>query len=706
MGRLSQWGAYAFYPERAAALYLGGIVLTLILVAALAWTPANRLRTSAQPGRVGALLGSGLLQGAVALGGTALYLSLFLGARTYAARGLPVPGSYLAIFAAIAVVSLGGARGGARGRRTAGRGRGESRFRKSMEQGGDGAQTRPKFSPFDLIVPLSIVILIYVPSWRQASGKVFMAEGSVHWDYFAMGPTLMFHHGQPLGTQILTYYGAGWPMVFSALSSWAPISYGRMIQIGSIYACIYLAGVYLLFRLLVRQPVLAVLGIVLAVAPFFFWMHGLYLWRAPNVTPMRWPFDVWCFIALIAYARSGGRVWAVAAGIFVGLAVVFNIDSGLELTAACAFWWLCLLWIRGDKTRLMSDLLSFGAVALGVGFAGLAIAGRGAIFSTRFWTGWLVEPLSFLTFPLTTATSSTTLICFVVLFFAYLALVGYSVGRVIEGRAQHFDVFNGLYALYGLLVLVKFVRFASDQTLPRLLTPAAILLTILTHRASVGAGVSLSRGRWGMRRFGSVLWSLGYAAAGLVVLIGIAVPRSRLVDPVLAYPNLISAQVRGSRPDGVCLMSDPKDICGLPAKMAGTAVKFRAIADRIQTLTSAGKTFAVIDETGSLFFLATNSPPFGRYSRIFTTAYTKQLLGEVTEPFRRHPDYILTRLALDKGSPDLEQWSSFGTGPRSDSRYEDTWDALEGIVHEDYSLDATVGPFQLWRLGHAGVEKP
>jgi hypothetical protein len=100
------------------------------------------------------------------------------------------------------------------------------------------------------------------------------------------------------------------------------------------------------------------------------------------------------------------------------------------------------------------------------------------------------------------------------------------------------------------------------------------------------------------------------------------------------------------------------------------------------------------------FYLAGGIAPYGAYSRIFMNSYTKQLQQSVERRLvQSPPDYILTRSALQAGTPEYDQWIAFGVGPRSDSLYADTWTRLEAILHRNYRLEDRMAPYELWRRG-------
>jgi hypothetical protein len=709
-GENTIFGAYGVRPERDLAVYLGSIAFAFAVGVVLSWGWNRRVRLLDAPVSDRFLRSSLLAQSLVAVGGTAFCLIQFLRARTYLGRGMRVPAWYFATSAAVGAVSIavGIAGTGNPGNKPADTKRRppreswEGEGTEGEEESGIDARAPLKFSALDLIVPIGIVLLIYVPSWRQMSGKAFMEETLFHWDFFAMGPTLAFSHGKALGTEIYSLYGVGWAMVFSALRTWLPISYGRMIQIGSIYACIYLMGVYLFLRLQVRRPSLAAMGTGLVTLHFLLAMGGVVIWRFPSLTVLRSPFDIWCFVALVAHWRSRRRLWAVVAGAFVGLAVLFSTDTGLYLAASVGLYWLGTLWLRSDRKRHAADVIVSGVTGLAVAVAGLAIAGRGTILSAGFWKGWL-EPIlafggGFGMLPLATYPQKLPMTIFVVLFFAYLAIIGYGLIRLLHHRARHFEVLNGFLAIYGLFTLIKFVGYSLDLEVYRLWIPLALILTNLAGRASARAVVSAGQ-TWGDPRRSRVILKLPYAAAGLVVvLLLVAIPRFWLAEPLLTYPNLVSSTLHGSKPDGLCLMIHPMDICGLPPDLAGTAEQFRAIAGRLRDFSRSGKTFAVIDESGSLFYLASETAPWGRYSRLFPMMVRKEQVVQVKEFLKRHPpDLVVTRMPKQVG---YERWAWFGLGPLPDSLFADTRDALLTVVRQRYRLETEMKPFEVWRLAY------
>jgi hypothetical protein len=697
IGQLTKWGASFFFPERDVVIYLAGALVGIAASMGFIWAWKHRVTANAPyKGRV---LRSLVLQAAVAAAGTSLFMYLFVQARTHLIRHQRAPVWFFLLSGAVAltyaVCAVAGRPGMAS---TSLEGNGEDAALKT----GERDTPRARLSWLDLAVPLAIALLIYVPDWRQLAGKIFMEESLFHWDFYAMGPALAFSHGRALGTDAYAMYGVGWPMVFGGISAWLPVSYGRMIQIGSIYACIYLTGAYLLLRLMVHRRLLAVLGTALLALQFFVGMGHEAIWVAPSVTVMRWAFDVWCYIALLMNWRSGRRVWAVCAGLFVGLALVFSLDTGLYLAAAAAFYWACSLPLGGDKARHIADAAWSAGVAVAMFVAGGLIASRGTLLSTAFWRG-LLEPLQdflggFAQLPLATVPNVPTLVIFVGLFLIYLVLVGYALAQLAHKQARHFEVVNGSLAVYGLLTLLQFVGRSYDYTPLRLWMPLALILTSLAGRVWAPSPTSEKkqhRSRPSLR--------LGAALAGLLAVVVVLVaPRWLIVDPLTSYPNLINNLIHARSGDGSCLVLEPKDICGLSADYSGIAGRFQAVSRRLAGIRAEGKTLAVLDESGSTFYLAGNTAPWSRYPRLFVMAYSRQKLEHLEARLvAEAPDFILTRMGPGTASAGYPAWPpAFGVGPGPSSPFPDTWAALEAVVRSRYLLESSLPPYQLWRLAY------
>lgn len=679
--RLTAWGRMFFVPEREVDIYVAGVGATLALSLLLSFMwgmmfgssgrrPSRHLMTSGLAARCG-----------LAVVATLGFLVIWLRARAELVAGNDLPAGYLPALVLVALVTLAAAFPIELWLRR------EPHPNPTPELDPQEPEPRQalRLSVVDVLVPALIFVLVYVPAWRRLAGDLFLADAFFHWDYYAMGPALAFSQGAALGTGVYAMYGVGWPALFGLLPD---ISYGRMIQLSTLYACLYFSGVYLLMRLLLRRPVLAAALTALAMLQLFLGMADAVVWVLPSLTVLRWAFDVWCFAALIQYRNTGRSVWAVLAGAAVGAAMVFSTDTGMYLAAAVAFYGICAAW--GDPKAAFRTRAAAGCAltALAVLLAGLALAARGRIFSGEFWSGWL-EPIGdyrggFAQVSFEAGPSAFTVACFTLLAVLYLAVAGRCLAKVLYRRAGSADLASGMFAVYGLMNLLHFVGRSVDGTLPRLILPLVFLTAVLAGDAFAETG------RRKVRVVG--------AAAALALLAALFLaPSSVLLDPLRAYPSLAARVFTGRQPDGLCLMEEPGDVCGLPAAFAATAERFQAVAGRLHVLRQEGRSVAIVDESGSILYLAGGLKPFGRYPRTFLNMYSTENLERFSGSLAAEkPDYILTRKPLEASDPDFATLAYFGIGPREDNPYPDAWEQLLDEVHRGYVLEEDMAPWELW----------
>ncbi len=694
---LTSWGKTFYHPERDVDIYVIGVVaaLALCLVAALVWARTLRLRGTWTGNRTWLVALTARL--GLAAAATAWFMRLWIGARDAVAAGGDLGPARIVVFVLLGCATLAAAAPVELLRRPAI----TQPVPNGMPEDAAGAPppARLRFSAFDLLVPAAIFLLVYVPAWPQLAGRLFLTDAFFHWDYYAMGPALALNHGQALGTDSYAMYGVGWPALFSLLSNWLTLTYGRILQLSVLYGCLYFTGVYLLLRLLLRRPWMAAVGTGIALLQIFLGMASAVVWVIPSLTVLRWAFDVWCFVALVQYRRTRRPVWAVVAGACIGLAVVFGVDTGIYLAAAVAFFMVCTVW--GDRTtalrpRLITSLVLSALVSL---LAGLAVAAQGTIFTRDFWTGW-IEPLQdyrggFAQVPVVLA-GGGTVVTFVILIMLYVAVAGSCLAKVLYRRARTLDLFTGMFAVYGLMSLLHFAGRSVDRSFYRLTLPITFIGVLIgsriySHYEVVWAERWRNRGRF-------VAPAVAVVLLALPLLISLfAAPSILLLDPLKAYPNLANRVLQGKEPLGLCLIHDPQDVCGLPASLGPTVNGFQAVAERLKALDLQGRSVAVIDESGSIFYLASGQEPFGRYPRMFLNMYSKRNERRVLDALtRERPDYVLTRAPLESTDPDYLSWFYFGVGPRADTPYPDTWAHLLDRVELNYTLEEQMRPFELW----------
>lgn len=655
-GTLTVNGVQNFRPERDSFIYLGAGVIAVVSALLLSRLQPVGSRWSASR-RVRQLL-------PIVFAGAAVAVST--GAFLRVRRHLPLGAPATPIFLGMPIVVAAGCALVAQvtgWRESDGR-----RLRRGIER----VSVRTRLGPLDLVAPVLVIALVYLPGWRELAGNAFLGEGALHLDFFAFGPALAFRSGVALGTDLHPYYGLGWPMLFSHLN---PLSYGHIIRLEVVYGCLYFIGVYLLLRALVGDRRWATVGTALAILFQLFsgWPAGLSLWRFPSATVMRWPFDVWFFLACLFHLRSGRTVWAVVAGALVALAVVFQTDTGVSLGVAFAFFWVCV-W-RAEGARSLPKLAWSAATAVAVGVVGMGIASRWTLFSGAFVAG-LVENLQIsmaggTLLALTTEPTSRNIAMFVLIAGSYLTLVGWSAVHAARRRMSTSTVMLGCIALYGFFTFSYFVGRSNPLNLYRPTVPFAILIGAgggLAHRAWVAHQQSQGRS---LRLPAAAAW------AGLAVAVAMLIAS----PGVRAYPGLIRTALAGSQGRGSCLFENPDDVCGLPPEANQSVRDLHALAARLRALGSTTTSVAVLDEIGPVIQQMAGARPWGRYLPLFAGMFTQAQQRAVLQDLREEPPSLVVMRASAKVS----------------AFYADDWRAMRGTVEREFLLDSSEGPWEIWR---------
>ncbi|MDQ6613561.1 MAG: hypothetical protein M3083_02055 [Actinomycetota bacterium] len=692
-------GRLFYHPEHETESFLVGCALTVGVVVAHAVLWNRRLRpsvpdTASPPARrwapwVGWALVV-LCAGAALAGGV---LSFFAG-RHYVNAAKPIPGFVLAaLLAVIAFCLVAGAVG------TPARFSWCPRWLPAEGSSDAGREPEPprrwgRPSVLDVLVPTFLTTILFIPAWRLAAGRVFVFEQFFHWDFFAMGPAVAYSHGQALGAHVHSEYGIGWPVLFHLLRPVLALSYGHMILVASIVTCAYYVGVYVLLRVVTGRASWAAVGALLAVLLQMF--SGNYVlpgthihspaWELPSILVMRRPLDVWVFLALVLHLRTKRLVWAVAGGALTALAVVFSTDTGLYLAAAYLLYWVCVATIEGPG-RLRS-LVASGATATGVLLIGLGVGSRWTLFSTAFWRAWW-EPISqgaqgYTALPMVGRYDLwkyglphvVSLAVFVAVVVIYLVLVSHLAIKAVHGRAAPTDVFLGCLSAYGLLTLISFLGRSDPVELPHLYVPVALAVTVVAgelHRR-LSRLVRPPEGAAAPGRRGARI-ALALTPVLFIGALGTALGRS---PDFRDYPGPLQTIGSWSQPDGLCLMVKPRDVCGIPAALTPAIRLYQAVFADMQRLSATGR--VVVLDYQAQYNVGAGIAPWGPYVPLLDNIFTQdQARGAEARFVVDRPTYVFIRPVVQ------------------DPLYiRDVATEFRAILLRAYTLDHTVGPFEVW----------
>lgn len=692
---LTYRGKMLYLPERDLLLYAGGCLLTLILIHALSQLWKRRLEARAAFEKTRYALYSGILQLLLGLGGMGLYLLLLLSFRSLIlnlsgtpgklgmALVLVLPGLMIFILSAFDL-KWGGASF-------------SQYFFKPLENFLQGGVFRgsKELTPssrtlgdkvLDFILPVFICALVYIPDWNQVT-RTMVLEGELHhWNYFAMGPALGFSHGKALGTEVFSQYGLAWPMIFSALSSWVPLSYAHMIHLAVLYGCLYFVGIYLLLRLLLKSAAWAATGVFLAM----FWQLfggnyvGQNIWQYPSSTILRSPVDVWFFIALLLHLRSRRSLWIFIAGGVVGLAGLFAIDTGLYLAVTFAFYgsiFAAGLSADGSGGRSKSILPTLAAswvIAGAVWLAGLGLASRGTFWRRDFWVGWLEGvgwySAGFGMLPMGIVADTGTLIRFAVTAGLYLFFLGYLLMRFRHQEVRPLEVLGGCGGLYGLGVLVLFVGRSHPYNLFHASLPFSLLLVsalALLHHYAAGwleqAEFTQKKPSWGKLANRLPPWG------ALVMILAVLA----FNQDFRRYPNFLKILTSGDSSSPSYNIRNPRNLRELFPDKPGSLQDFLVTIESMEFLLASGQKIAILDHQDTVYYSELGVASWNRYSPLFSALVTQEQIEKVKKQLLIYnPDYIF-----------LQKYHKL---------YDDVRVDFRNSIMKNYRLVGYVGLFEIW----------
>ena len=538
---------------------------------------------------------------------------------------------------------------------------------------------------FDIIIPILLILIILIPSASHLAGQIFLREEFHHWDFFAMGPTLAFLHGKALGTDTYVQYGVGWPLIINALSSFIPITYSNLIHWGSIYACLYFIGIYGFLRLIIGNPRWAATGVFLTLLLQLF--NGIdageVMWRWPSSTILRSPMDIWFFIALFLHLKTSSRIWSLTTGALLGFSIIFETDTGIYLTLVFIAYWVLSIGIQ--KKGLSSHLFEATSALLTGAFVMLcvlAIASRGTLFHEEFWNGWTESLRSYgagvSLLPIAIVPDST-LLFFAFILVIYFLVMGFAFLKLFLRQTEPITVMLGCIGSYGLMTMILFVGRSHPSNIFHVAVPFGIVLTTLVSQLH---GQMVKHGSDQQKRSTRVFWnsisrSTPWCAMTAVIISFFLNPSFRI------YPGSMQSFFNRTTSTDLSLLQTPTDVCDLPKEAANYVKLFNATTDIIRKSATQGKDVAVFDDTDTIFYLASDTKPWGRYSPCFTEITRSNELAALKTAIKEHgPEIALIR-------PNELHSRAFNS--------EDVWREIHATIELLYILEIDNGFFQIWR---------
>ncbi|NNL65285.1 MAG: hypothetical protein HKP30_03480 [Myxococcales bacterium] len=531
---------------------------------------------------------------------------------------------------------------------------------------------------FDVGFLLLLVSLVWVPSPAALAGAIFSHDLLFHWDHFVVGPAIAFGHGMPLGTEIYSQYGLGWPVLVDALAGEKPLPHRTVLALSVGYAVLVHAGLYFLLRALVGWRSLAAAGVLLALvlslfAPMLATIQIATLWTWPSLTVLRAPMEVWFFVALLAHTRRPTRATAAAAGLLAGLALFFETDTGIFLCATglayAALRAVAPAFVE-PGARAALDPAPRGSLAAAVLAAtwvlvpGMVWASHGTLFSqpADFLAGWIGGVLN----SSDRGVGAKYLATFLHEHGAYLGAafaslgvgllaVGWTLARGLHGRLDPDTLLAGCIGLYAVSRCTLFVWRTVPVRLTLVAIPAAILATM--------ALAALCRQRPGLGRIAPPL---------ALLLTAFAV----LSSPAFArYPNLWRAPTEAS----AAVLPGHADLLAVEGPLAALVPSIEALVRDVEERVRRGEDVAVLDPVKTLVYASTGARPWIGDPAVFANAWFRQDVLALSERLARDgPRHVYVR------------------SEEPVDRFRDSWRVLRSGLPEAYRRAEAIGRFERW----------
>ncbi len=536
----------------------------------------------------------------------------------------------------------------------------------------------------DLGVITAIFLAVYMPSWQSLENQVFEIDQMLHWNAFVMRPMLVFQHGLVLGRDIYVQYGVGWPMVFAWIGKFWHISYGHLIPLSIIYACLYYIGLYILFRLLTRKIIWSIVGITttLYFQLYIFQTPYAFHWWAPSATILRAPLSIWFFILLYFYGLTKQTRYLYFNGICLGLSFLFGFDTGIYLFITFYFY-ILMTYIRlltQKKSSEFKRLLFHSIVTFIMSFftisGGFILASQFQIFQHDFWVGLFEGMTQFaggISYTLMTPYKSDLLL---VRFMFYVGLYIFPTGvlfnQLFQKRIKALDIFLSSIGIYGLLTLLIFLGRSKPGNLIYPTIPFWLLLMVYMLQFSEYIYLTILRLRQRFRQLVNMLrWSLPLTILLIVILLMVDDPTYR------NYSNYLNIHLPGFL-DSINLNRCSPYTCDLSAEHFATKQEVENIAQKMRKEMIRGKDVAVFDDWDALFAINMDSYPKFRYrpAEIFNK---KQLALIINQINTISAAYIVIRKPVV-------------------GEYNDVWSVIREEINSKYILEEKTKTFEIWKL--------
>ncbi|HOW36123.1 MAG TPA: hypothetical protein PL155_06900 [Candidatus Omnitrophota bacterium] len=245
----------------------------------------------------------------------------------------------------------------------------------------------------DLLIPVLIFLVIFIPDREGAVAAMFAADGFLHFDSFIMAPAWAFAKGCIFYIDVITQYGMGLPILVSAICKlWGSFTYEHVLLIMILCSILYYILSYVLLRVWLKDVLISFIGVALMIK-FQIFNEGAdpFVWRTPSGTVLRYIFDIAFLLLLLGHVRHAAKRYLFGAALITGLSLLYMNDTGTYQLAAL-YTYLILLWLIpqcrekfcGNRKSILWTLMLF-IIPIGVSLGLLWLLTGQSLWAPIFW---------------------------------------------------------------------------------------------------------------------------------------------------------------------------------------------------------------------------------------------------------------------------------------------------------------------------------
>ena len=348
----------------------------------------------------------------------------------------------------------------------------------------------------DVLACLGIMVLLYVPDTRSVLARMFMGDYFRHFDSF-LAPAWAYYKGAVLNVDVMTEYGIGAPVMMVMFSKMVGgLTYTHVLWFWMGGSILYFVLCFVFLRRWLGSFVLALTGTLLAIK-FQMFHSGVtpFVFTFPSATVMRYFWDIFFFLFLLAHLHSLRKRYLLSAAICCGVQIYCMTTCGYCLTIALVAYVAALMIVKDLRLLVCKNIFDYlcysGVLALvPLTTLFLLVLTQGAhLWTAEFWynmqefnnyflSGFGLMPMY------ETIQKKEALAGFMGFFIpvVYLGTFLMSAGLLYQGKIQRDDLMAATVSLYGLAIYHYYVGRSAPTSYYVVCIPYVFVLCFWAQR--------------------------------------------------------------------------------------------------------------------------------------------------------------------------------------------------------------------------------